>query len=149
MANVTASKLLSNPTVMAAILKVNEKDNKKFDLTRERVLMELSKGVFRDPIGLGDSNGFFVTSLKEVPPELRTIIDSFKVTQQLGEDGKPVSQKIEVKLIPKANAIDMAMKHLGAYAVDAKAVVLSMDWDSLYGRSNINDPVTKAIEQIH
>lgn len=151
-AGVTASKLLAKPLVVAAILKVNSKDEKKFELTRERVLAELSKGLFRDPAGMENSDGFMVTSLKEIPPELRTIIDSFKVTQQLGDDGEgnyiPVSQKIEVKLVPKASVTDMAMKHLGAYAAEKQETKVSLDWDSLYGRSAIIDPVTDAIKQI-
>lgn len=151
-ASVTASKLLNKPLVIAAIMKVNSRDEKKLELTRERVLAELAKGLFRDPVGMENAEGFVVTSLREIPPELRTIIDGFKVTQQLADDGEgnyvPVSQKIEVKLVPKASMTDMAMKHLGAYAAEKQETKMSLDWDSLYGRSVIIDPAAEAIRRV-
>ncbi len=147
-AAVMACRMLKMPEVVAMLNKIKQKDNKKLELTRERVLAELAKGLFRDPVGLEDVNGFIVTSLKDIPPELRTIIDGFKVTQQLDEDGNPVSQKIEVKLVPKASVIDMGMKHLGAYAAEKQETKVSLDWDSLYGRSVIIDPAADAIKQL-
>lgn len=154
-AQVTASKLLTKPRIAAAIQKVGAKDCKKLELTREKVLGELAKSLFRDPIGMENADGFVVTSLKEIPRELRVIIDGFKVFQQMEYDeearvSRPVSQKIEVKLVPKASTIDMAMKHLGAYApVETKNDNhLRLDWDSLYGRSPIIDPVQPAIDQV-
>jgi phage terminase small subunit len=151
-AGITASKLLTKPKIIAAILGVNKRDDKKLELTRERVLAELAKGLFRDPVGLQDADGFVVTDLRQVPPELRTIIDGFEVTQDLerDEDGvlQPVRQKIKVKLVPKASMVDMGMKHLGAYAAEKQVMRVGIDWDELYRRQGIMDPVEEAIKKI-
>jgi hypothetical protein len=151
-AGVMGCRLLKMPAVVAALQKIKNKDERKLELTRETVLMELAKGLFRDPAGMENADGFVVTSLREIPPELRTIIDGFKVTQQLGDDGEgnyvPVSQKIEVKLVPKASVIDMGMKHLGAYAAEKQETKVSLDWDTMYGRSAIIDPVDEAVKRI-
>jgi phage terminase small subunit len=147
-AGVMACRLLKIPEIVAIINRIKTKDEKKLELTRERVLMELAKGLFRDPIGMENADGFVVTSLREIPAELRTIIDGFKVTQQLDEDGNPCSQKIEVKLVPKASVIDMGMKHLGAYANEDHTVKIGLDWDSLANRSVIIDPAEDAIKRV-
>jgi phage terminase small subunit len=151
-ASVMACRLLKNPAVVAALNRIKSKDEKKLELTRERVLAELSKGLFRDPAGMENGQGFVVTSLRDIPAELRTIIDGFEVTQQMGDDGEgnyvPISQKIKVKLVPKASVIDMGMKHLGAYAAEKQETKVSLDWDQLYGRSAIIDPVDDAVRQI-
>jgi hypothetical protein len=147
-AAVMACRILKKKEVVAVLNKIKMKDLKKLELTRENVLMELAKGLFRDPVGLENSEGFVVTSLKDIPQELRTIIDGFKVTQQLDEDGNPVSQKIEVKLVPKAAVIDMGMKHLGAYSAEKQEQKVSVDWDSLFGRPVIIDEAENAIKQV-
>jgi hypothetical protein len=149
-AAVTGCKLLKNPLIVAGINKLQAKSAKKMDFTREKVLAELAKGLFRDPIGLEDANGFLVSRLKDIPPELRTIIDSFEVIQDLDKEGNPYSQKIKVKLVSKASVIDMGMKHLGAYAAEKtdNTHKLNLDWDELYGRSKITDPAIEAIKQI-
>lgn len=147
-ASVVACRLLKNPEVISRLNSIREKDNRKMELTREKVLAELSKSLFRDPVGLQNDEGFIVTDLRQIPKELRTIIDGFKITQNLDEEGRPISQKIEVKLVSKSSAIDMGMKHLGAYAAEKQEQRISVDWDSLYGRTTIVDPVDEAVKQI-
>jgi phage terminase small subunit len=147
-AGIVACKLLKRPDVMAILHRIKAKDEKKFELTRERVLNELAKGLFRDPVGLEDAEGIVVSRLKDIPLELRTIIDSFKVTQMFSKEGEVVGQKIEVKLIPKAAAIDMGMKHLGAYAAEKQETKVSLDWEQMYGRSSIIDPAEDAIKKM-
>jgi len=147
-AAVISCKLLKNPLVVAAINKIKKKDERKLEITRETVLMELSKGLFRDPIGMENAEGFVVTSLRDIPAELRAIIDGFEVTQSLDEDGNPYSQKIKVKFVPKASVIDMGMKHLGAYAAEKSVTKVSLDWDSMHGRSTIIDPAEIEIKKL-
>jgi hypothetical protein len=147
-AAVMSCRLLKNSLVVAALTKIKKKDERKLEITRETVLMELAKGLFRDPIGMENSEGFVVTSLRDIPPELRSIIDGFEVTQQLDEDGTPYSQKIKVKLVPKASVIDMGMKHLGAYAAEKSVTKVSLDWDSMHDRSPIIDPAETEIKKI-
>jgi len=147
-AAVMSCRLLKNSLVVAALTKIKKKDERKLEITRETVLMELAKGLFRDPVGMENAEGFVVTSLKDIPPELRSIIDGFEVTQQLDEDGTPYSQKIKVKLVPKASVIDMGMKHLGAYAAEKSVTKVSLDWDSMHDRSPIIDPAETEIKKI-
>jgi phage terminase small subunit len=147
-AAVMSCRLLKNSLVVAALTKIKKKDERKLEITRETVLMELAKGLFRDPIGMENAEGFVVMSLKDIPPELRSIIDGFEVTQQLDEDGTPYSQKIKVKLVPKASVIDMGMKHLGAYAAEKSVTKVSLDWDSMHDRSPIIDPAETEIKKI-
>jgi phage terminase small subunit len=147
-AGIVACKLLKRPDVMAILHRIKEKDERKFELTRERVLSELAKGLFRDPLGMENEAGIVVSRLRDIPSELRTIIDSFKVTQLFSKKGEVVGQKIEVKLIPKAAAIDMGMKHLGAYAAEKQETKVSLDWEQMYGRSAIVDPAEDAIKRV-
>ena len=147
-AAVMSCRLLKNPLIKSLLKNIKKKDAKKAELTREHILKELARGLFRDPAGLENERGFVVSSIKDIPIELRTIIDSFKVVQELDREGNPYSQKIEVKLVSKASVIDMAMKHIGAYAAEKQESKLSLDWDSLYGRSKIVDPVEDEIKQL-
>ena len=143
-----ACKILKKPEAISLLNSIKEKDEKKLELTREKVLRELANGLFRDPVGMEGSDGFVVTKLSDIPKELRTIIDGFKVTQIFGKKGDVVGQKIEVKLVSKASVIDMGMKHLGAYAAEKQENKVSIDWDALYGRRSIIDPAEEAIKQI-
>lgn len=147
-AGVVACRLLKNPIVVAELHKIKKHDLHRAEITRERVLEELARGLFRDPAGMENAEGFVVTRLRDIPIELRTIIDSFRVFQQFGKDGDIVGQRIEVKLVNKANVIDMAMKHLGAYAAEKHDEKVSFDWGSLFGRSEVIDPVTTKITSI-
>ena len=132
-ASVMGSKLMKNPKIRDAVNKINKKDERKMELTREGVLRELANALYRDIVGLQDSKGFVTTDLNKVPKALRSVIDGFEVSQDLDRDGNVVGQKIKCKIMPKAQAVDMAMKHLGAYAVDKQEKKISFNWDDLYG----------------
>lgn len=151
-AGVTASKLLTKPKIIAAILKVNTKDDRRLELTRERVLAELAKGLFRDLRGLVDEDGWFHGDLRKIPKELLDVVNGFDVEQTFGEDEEGsrivIGQKFKIRIIPKEKSQDMAMKHLGAYAAEKQEAKLSLDWDAMYRRSTIIDPAADAIKQI-
>ena len=48
-ARTAAARLLKHPEIQAAIAAVRERDAKKYDVSRERVLAELAKIAFPDP----------------------------------------------------------------------------------------------------
>jgi phage terminase small subunit len=147
-AAVMSCRLLKNSQVVAALTKIKKKDERKFEVTREKAIEELAKGAFRDPIGMQDAEGFVVTDLSKISPELRTLIDSFDVVQIYGKRGDIVGQKITVKFASKAKFQDMMMKHLGAYAAEKSVTKVSLDWDSMHDRSPIIDPAETEIKKI-
>ena len=132
-ASVMGSKLMKNPKIRDAVNKINKKDERKMELTREGVLRELANALYRDIIGLQDAAGFIVTDLRMVPKDLRSVIDGLEVYQDFDREGNKTGQKIKYKIMSKTQAVDMAMKHLGAYAVDKQEKKISFNWDDLYG----------------
>jgi len=147
-AAVMSCRLLKNSQVVAVLTKIKKKDERKFEVTREKAIEELAKGAFRDPIGMQDAEGFVVTDLSKISPELRTLIDSFDVVQIYGKRGDIVGQKITVKFASKAKFQDMMMKHLGVYAAEKSVTKVSLDWDSMHDRSPIIDPAETEIKKI-
>lgn len=104
-------------------------------ITNARILQELERITLRDPIGLCDENGLIITDdLRKIPEDMRRNIDGIEVKQRLDKKtGAVVGQTIRLKLVSKATAIELSMKHRGLLAplkVDAK---VTLDWDKLIG----------------
>jgi phage terminase small subunit len=151
-AGVMACRLLKIPEIVAIINRIKTKDEKKLELTRERVLMELAKGLYRDLRGLVDENGWFHGDIRKIPKELLDTVNGFDVEQTFGKDDDGnqvvVGQRMKIRIVPKEKFQDMAMKHLGAYANEDHTVKIGLDWDSLSSRSVIIDPAADAIKRV-
>ena len=75
--------------------------------------------------------------ITQLPAHIRRAIDGIKVKQQFDEEGNVCGQTVELKMVPKATALDMAMKHLGLYELDndQRKQIMALDWESL-----LNEP---------
>lgn len=145
---VMAAKLLKKPDIKAEVGR-HHKDNENLSiLERERVLEELKVIVTRNIKDLVDEKGI-VKELHELPDDIARAIDGIKVKQMFDAEGEVVGQTIEIKLVPKLPAIDLAMKHLGLYS-DTKVEhsgTIHLDWDSLLGKT-MQDPAFNTTEDV-
>ena len=74
------------------------------------------------------------------PARIRRCLGAIKVRQHTDSAGN-VTHAIELKLAAKTPAIDLAMKHPGLFGAETENVRHSIDWDSLYRRSEEPDPI--------
>lgn len=141
-AGVTAAKMLQrlrrggHPMMAAYIEQLRAKQDKERCLRRGFIAEQLHRMVARDVIGF-EKNRVVVSSLEDVPTDLRRCVDGFKVRQFMDpETGAVTSQTIEVKLSPLASAVDMALKVRGMYEKDNKqkpgAQVAVVNWGDLF-----------------
>lgn len=149
-AGVMASKLLKNKWVAAEISRIELAIILKLGLTKERILQQLYYCATRSAEEFVDSDGM-ILPIPQLTVRARACIDGVKQkvrtwTDQHGEEHKEI--ETEYKLVGKASAVDMAMKHFGAYAPTVTENKLSMDWDSLYGpqKEKIVDPIEYRIQ---
>lgn len=155
-AAVKVCNLLKKPVAISFLNQLKAKERERAVLDRDAVLAEIHKSVHRDLRGLEDDDGWFHGHLRDIPRELLDVVNGFEVEQMFGLDGAGVrviiGQRIKMKIVPKEKAIDMAMRHLGAYApdkVESKVEAkMGIDWDSLYGRGEVVDPVDDAVKRI-
>jgi len=90
------------------------------DITNEQVLNELKQWAYSDAT---DFISLTENEIKELPPEVRRTIQSFKATERKEKDrsGNEITTKaIEIKLINKADALKEISKHIGFYEIDHK-----------------------------
>jgi len=122
-AGVTASQLLKDPNVSAAIKARQAELAEKHKLTTESVIAELAKIVHADPRRMFDANGNLLPP-GEWPDDLAGAIAGVDVTTTRGEI--EVTTK-KIKLWDKNSAIEKAMKHLGLFEQDNKQKTMMSD----------------------
>jgi phage terminase small subunit len=113
-AHVTASRLMSDATVQAAIAERTAARRQRMELTQDRVLEELANIALFDPATMFSADGALL-NVVDMPERTRRAIASVKARIEYegqGADAKPV-QIVEVKLWNKGQSLDLAMKHLG------------------------------------
>ncbi|KKK65624.1 hypothetical protein LCGC14_2972290, partial [marine sediment metagenome] len=94
----------------------------------------------RNIVDLLDKDGTLASpeNLRDLPREVTASIETLKQTKRTyhREDGSEVVEMREVinevKPVPKAVCMDMAMKHKGAYAAEVTEHKLAFDFDQLY-----------------
>lgn len=110
-ARITASTLLSMPTIRKAIDEHRKKIYEKVDVSLSRVVLEISKVAFFE---LGElleveKNGIRIKNLSELSADVRGAVS------EITDTDTAFGTKRTVKLYSKLNALDMLMKHLGGY----------------------------------
>lgn len=142
-----AKKLMQKPGVRAAINKLQKERNATLELTAEKLLQELACSALRDPVDLCDENGvIIVNDLRKLPKNIRKTIDQIKIRTRTNKEGD-VEQQIELKLTPKLQALELAMKHFGMLEPLDRSTKLVIDWDSLYKQRDYSEQDKKRIEQ--
>ena len=128
------NKLLKSERVVRALISARNKRNEEMDFTANDLLKELGYVALRDPIDLCDVEGnIIVSNLSQIPKRMRACIDGIKCTQRTNPVTGEITQQMELKLAPKMQAIELAMKHFGL--LEQKTEVthkLQVDWEKLY-----------------
>lgn len=158
-ASAAAAKLMKNTSVRKAIREGMRRRGERLEIKADRVLQELARIAFRDPIDLCDENGqVCLDDLREIPENARRTIEAIKTrvrTVRGGEsgdsDGSGQDVEVEMRFAPKIAALELLMKHLGMFAPEKKSVHMSLDPDLLFGTGDEgpddgDDPIERAIE---
>lgn len=153
-ASVQGTKLMKKPTIKRAIGFMLRKVDKKSELTAQDVTEQLKYVVTRSGADFIDRETGKLKPLNKLPKRALQSIDGIeqKVTTLRGPDGEEIGETVEtkIKLVPKASAIDMALKHFGMYAAEEKRVqVLMIEWDKLYESARDKpDPVEERLRTL-
>ncbi|MCK5666178.1 MAG: terminase small subunit [Thiotrichaceae bacterium] len=113
---VSASRFANDPKVklrvaeLKAIAKKIAED--KFEITQERVLLEIARLAFHDPRKVFDADNNML-SVQDWPDEVAAAISSIKVIETKTGDKDTVSQLKEIKFWDKGKQIELAAKKLG------------------------------------
>ena len=110
-----ASKLLTNPKIIAAIAEKTEKRLTKLEITADRVLNELAKLAFLDPRKLFNPDGSLkaVTELDDDSAAAISGMDIEKLYEHFSKGGaKNIGTVTKVKLLDKGINLERLGRHL-------------------------------------
>lgn len=145
--SVAGCKLLKNPKVKQAIKDALEPSMKAVELTKERVLEQLSFFLFRDIADFIDTEGYLICSPKDLPEKARQCIDSWEMERTYGEDGMIDHDRWKIKCVSKAAALDLAMKYLKLTGPEVVQNNLAVNfWGEFFQRTS--EPVAEPIDNV-
>jgi len=111
-----ANETLAKPEIKAAIAEAMEKRGKRVGIDQDRTLLEIGRLAFSDVRQLFEGNR--LKSVHELDDHTAAAVASVKVvTRPTGVEGE-VEYVHEIKLWPKAPALDMAGRHIGLFEKD-------------------------------
>lgn len=126
-----AHKLLSNPLIQGTIGKMERHLIQKVGVEAEDVLQQLVYALKRDIRDFVDEEGQAL-NLADLNPRAAACVDGFKQKRYYNEAGELERIDTEVKLIPKAQILHMALQHKGLLSgVLGEERVRQVDWDTL------------------
>lgn len=126
---VTGSNILQRPHVKAAIDAIAKKDREAFEIQRWEILWHLAACATRSGKDYVDEKNR-LTPVSELTDAAAAAIDGFKqkVRRYTKDDGTEVEEvDTEVKLVSKAQALDMALRHKGLFAAEKVETTVSVD----------------------
>jgi len=137
-AHKTAGRWMQHPGVKKLIAKLEQKTQEEFEIQRHEILYHLHAMATRDSRDLVDAKGKLLdpAELKKLPDSIGLAIDGIKqkVLRRTTDEDGTIEEIIEteVKLVSKASAVDMAMRHKGLFDADKdNAQTLVIDFDKL------------------
>lgn len=151
-ADVQGAKVMARPRVKKLITALQKRDMEKFEIERQEVLWHLWACATRDGKDFVDEHGKLLLSsqnLNDLPDRITAAVDSIKQKRRIyrTEDGEEVEEiETELRLVSKAVALEMAMRHKGLFEAERTELKVSLDFDQLY-RDNSNSQVIDAVEQ--
>lgn len=143
-----ANKLLKNSKIKALLGKEKRLREERCDLRAEEVLLFLKRALFFNPLRYflpSEDGGWAIEDPRKLPDEVGQLVDELEVKAiELPDGSKKVYYK--VKLISKATALTLALKHVDTTQTD---VLEKFDWDELYecARQEYNTIEAKIIEE--
>jgi len=137
------AKLMTNP-IIKRIIGVRERHHgENLDLKQSDVLLQLFYCITRNARDFTDDSGRIITDVTQLNDRACASIDGIEQEIKIvyGPDGEIAGEQIKtkLKLVPKAAAIDMGMKHKGLFDPDNNENVMTLPWEQLYGDGS-NDP---------
>ena len=144
-------KILQKPKIANAIGALRKECLDHLKLTKEEILRQLYYCATKDAGEYVHPKTGELLKPHQLPLRARQAIDTIKqrVRTSVGEDGTEYrTVETEYRLVPKAQAIDMAMKHFGQYAEEKQEHThkVTIDWDGMFERlQEISDPVEAQI----
>lgn len=134
-ASVMAIKLLKRSHIKAYLGKAQRLQREERKVDSDEILDHLVSCVTRDGKDFVDEHGKLRVNMNELPDNVTRAVDGIKQKRKVYtyEDGTTVEEiETELKLVPKAAALDMAMKHKGLFAPEEhKVLSTTVDWDKL------------------
>lgn len=149
-ASVTSTKLLKNPLVLQEVGFAQNKALTKVGMRVEEVLEQIHSALTREGKDFIDPATGELIPIHNLPKRANQAIDGIEqeVTIIERENMPPMKViKTKLKLVPKASAMDMAMKHFGAYAAEKSETTtkVTFEFDSLTKPPNLPDSVEEQI----
>lgn len=109
----TASRLLRNVKIKAAINEALEKQKKRLEISADRTLLEIARLAFSDKRKLYNDDGTF-KKIAELDDDTAAALHSFKVTKQITGGG--VAEVTEIRLHTKDSSLEKLAKHFNLYS---------------------------------
>lgn len=128
---------MKNPLVLQEIGFAQQQALTKVGMKVEEVLEQIHSALTRDGSDYVDPKTNELIPIHDLPKRAKQAIDGIKQEKTIltNADGEIIGEKIktELRLVPKASAMDMAMKHFGAYAAEKSETTtrVSFEYDSL------------------
>lgn len=145
--NIAANRVFNHRQVARIVEKIQRKISREGDLEVGELIEVLKKTVFRDAADFVDDEGNAITNLNELPERVREVLDSFEFDHEFDkETGQTYISKGKYKMIPLAQALDMAFRITGAYAPEKRESKVEIDWDKHLEPPKDSDRVEKEIE---
>ncbi|MFA5056520.1 MAG: terminase small subunit [Opitutaceae bacterium] len=130
-ASTHATNLLKIPLLREYMEILQRGDVRVLRLSRREVLKQLYYVATRDVLEFVDDTGELLP-INKLPDRARAAVDGFKQTVTVDPETGERTITTQLKLSPKAAAIDMAMKHKGLFAPDKSSVRVEVSpWDKL------------------
>lgn len=113
------AKLINHPIIKRVIGVRERKHAEELDLKSSDVLLQLYYCITRNAGDFCDEDGKIITDVRFLNERARASIDGIEQDVKViyGADGEIAGEQIKtkLKLVPKAHAIDMGMKHKGLF----------------------------------
>lgn len=115
--------LLKRPRIQRYLAKILKGRMVDAELKSERVLAHLRTALFLDPIEVfekvpGRKGLYRIKTLEDIPPDVRACIKTLRCKLSYDPEGNEVTY-VEVELMDKDAALQLAMKYLGLTKPDA------------------------------
>ena len=147
-----AQKLLARKKVKDAINAMVQPRLKEAKLHTEDIIRQLGNFLWCDILEWVTPEGYLKCNPDELPWSIRQAVIGYKVHHQYDREGNITSTQIEVKLVSKEKALELAMRNLQMLQPDKEVNVnIGFDWASFYGakgEGNVIDgkAITKRLE---
>lgn len=129
-ARVIGHENLTKPDIQKAITAAREKQQRRVEITADRVLEEYAKIAFFDPRKLFTADGA-IKPVQYWDDDVAAVIGALDVVE-IGDNGEMIGRVKKLKLIDKKGALDSIGKHLGMFVDrtelsgrDGEAIVIS------------------------